>query len=111
MESFKVNQKVYDKRTVNTKWATIDKTSPTCLSLSVSHSVFSDVHAHRGVKHHLFDICHTPTQTQIRFFVIVDTPRGIQLHLSSNPSGLPQSSPCFELLKLVFSVRLFYLCV
>jgi hypothetical protein len=34
---------IHDKRTVNTKWATIDKTSPTYLSLSVSHSVFSEI--------------------------------------------------------------------
>jgi hypothetical protein len=37
---------IHNKRTVNTKWATIDKTSPTCLSLSVSHSVFSEITVH-----------------------------------------------------------------
>jgi hypothetical protein len=34
---------LHDKRIVNTKWAAIDKTSPSCLSLSVSHSVFSEI--------------------------------------------------------------------
>jgi hypothetical protein len=36
---------------------------------------FSQSHAHRGKKHHLFDICHTPKRTQLHLFVIVYTPR------------------------------------